>query len=151
MDVRSYHNSNIDSDHYLVIASLRAQISNVKQVTGIRTIKYSISKLTSTEVVEQHRQQIEEKLNHITLTEQDNGEELWEKCKTIINSITEEVLGIMEPANKGMRLDDECQAAIEDKNIAYRKMQQGYGTRSLVEEYKEKRRKENTTHKRKKK
>jgi hypothetical protein len=61
----------------LVIACLRAQISNVRQVTGIRTSKYNVSKLTSTEVTEQYRQQTEEKLNHITFTEQDNKEELW--------------------------------------------------------------------------
>ena len=58
-------------------------------------------------MAEQYRQQTEEKLNHITLTEQDNGEELWERCKTIINSIPEEMLGIMEPANRGMWFDDE--------------------------------------------
>jgi len=69
MDVRSYQGSSIDSDHHLVIACQSAQISNVKQVTGIRTSKYSVSKLTSAEVVEQYRQQIDEKLNHITLTE----------------------------------------------------------------------------------
>jgi hypothetical protein len=85
MDVRSYRGSNIDSDHYLVIACLRAQISNVKQVTGVRTSKYSVSKLTSTEVAEQYRQQTEENLNHIIRTEQDNGEELWERYETIIN------------------------------------------------------------------
>jgi hypothetical protein len=73
MDVRLYRGSNIDSDHYLVIACLRAQILNVKQVTGIRTSKYHVSKLTSAEVVEQYRQQIEEKLNHITFTERVNG------------------------------------------------------------------------------
>jgi hypothetical protein len=37
-------------------------------------------------------------------------------------------MGIMEPANRGMWFDDEFQAATEDKNKAYRKMQQGYGT-----------------------
>jgi len=78
MDVRSYQGANINWDHYLVIACLRARTSNVKQVTGIRTSKYSVSTMTSTEVMEQYRQQIEDKLNHITLTEQDNGEELWE-------------------------------------------------------------------------
>jgi len=126
-------------------------MSNIKQVTGIRTSKYHVSNLTSTEVLEQYRQQIEEKLNHITFTEQDSGEELWERCETIINSVTEEVLGIMEPANKGTWFDDECQAATKDKIKAYGKVQQGCGTRSLIEEYKEKRRKENTVHKRKKK
>jgi len=52
-------------------------------------------------VAEQYRQQIDEKLNHITLTDQDNGEKLWKTCKTVINSVVEEVLSTMEPANKG--------------------------------------------------
>jgi hypothetical protein len=51
--------------------------------------------VTSSEVTEQYRQQIEGKQNHITLTEQDNGEKLCERHKTIINSMAEEVLGIM--------------------------------------------------------
>ena len=65
--------------------------------------------------------------------------------------MAEEVLGLMEPAHEGMWFDAECQVATENKNKAYRKMQQGYGTRSLIEEYKEKRRKEKAIHKRKKK
>jgi hypothetical protein len=69
MDVRSYQGSSIDSYHHLVIACQRAQISNVKQVTGIRTSKYSASKVAFAEVVEQYRQQIDENLNHITLIE----------------------------------------------------------------------------------
>jgi len=76
---------------------------------------------------------------------------LWERCKTVVNFMAEEVLGIMVPVNKGTRFDGECQSATEDKNKAYRKIQQGYGTRSLTEEYKEKRRKEKTIHTRKKK
>ena len=79
-------------------------------------------------MAEQYRRQIEEKLNHITRYEQENGEELWERCKTIINSTAEEVLGIMEPTNKGTWFGDECQAATEEKNKSCRKMQQGYGT-----------------------
>ena len=43
MDVSSYRGANIDSDHYLVIAHLRAQLSYVKKVTGFRTSKYNIS------------------------------------------------------------------------------------------------------------
>jgi len=65
-------------------------------------------------VAEQYRQKIEEKLNHITLPKEDNGEKLRERCKTIINSTAVEVLGISEPVNKGMWFDDECQAAKED-------------------------------------
>ena len=39
-----------------------------------------------------------------------------------------------------MWFDYDCQAATDNKNKAYRKMQQGYGTRSLTEEYKDNRR-----------
>jgi beta-galactosidase GanA len=67
MDVMSYRGANNDSDHNLVTVRLRARISNVKQVTGIRTSKQNVYKLTSSEVAEQYRQQIEEKLNHINL------------------------------------------------------------------------------------
>ena len=76
MDVRSFPDTNNDSDHCLVIAHLRARISDVKKVIGIRTSKYNVSKLTSSEVAEQYRQQVEEKQNSIALTDQDNGEKL---------------------------------------------------------------------------
>jgi len=101
MDVRSYRDANIDSDHRLFTTHLRAQISNVEQVIGIRFNKYSVSKLTSTEVTEQYRQQIEEKLNHVTLIEQDNGENCGRDEKQSLILIAEELLGTMEPANKG--------------------------------------------------
>ena len=79
MDVRSYRGANIDSDHYLVIAHLRVRISNVNKATGTRTSMYDVSKMISFEVAEQSRQQTEEELNCITLTEQDNGEKMWER------------------------------------------------------------------------
>ena len=74
MGVSSYWGANVDSDHQMVIAHFRAQISYVKTVTGFRTSKYNVSKLISCIVAEQYRWQIEEKLNYITLPEQDNGE-----------------------------------------------------------------------------
>jgi hypothetical protein len=55
MDVKSYWGANINSNHYLVLACQRARISSVKQVTGIRTRKYSVSKARSTGVAEQYR------------------------------------------------------------------------------------------------
>jgi 1,2-phenylacetyl-CoA epoxidase catalytic subunit len=97
----------------LVTAHLKAQISNVNKVAGIRTKKYNISQMPSSEVTEQYRQQTEEKLNYITLTEQDSGEKLWKRCKTIINSEANKTLGINKQANKGTWFDAEFQAATE--------------------------------------
>jgi hypothetical protein len=44
-DVSSYRGASIVSNYCLVIACLRAQISNVVRVTGIRTNKYNVTKL----------------------------------------------------------------------------------------------------------
>jgi hypothetical protein len=101
-------------------------------------------------VAEKYRQQIE-KICHITFTEQDNGENCGTDVKTTINSVAEVMLGIMGPVHKGMWFDDECQAATGDKNKAFMKVQQGYDTRNVIEEYKENRRKERAVHKGKKK
>jgi len=80
-----------------------------------------VSEVTSSLVAE-YRQQIERKQNHITLTEQDNGEKLCERRKKSINSVAEEIPGIMELVNKGTWFDGECQAATDDKNKALKKM-----------------------------
>jgi hypothetical protein len=53
MDVRSYWGAKFDSDHYLVIAHVTAQIWKVKKITGARTSKYYVSNVTSSEVAEQ--------------------------------------------------------------------------------------------------
>jgi len=45
LDVRSYRAGNVDSDHYLVIARMRARISNVKKIRGERIGKFCVSKL----------------------------------------------------------------------------------------------------------
>ena len=45
LDVRSYRGGNVDSDHYLLIARMRARISNVKKIRGERISKFCVSKL----------------------------------------------------------------------------------------------------------
>jgi hypothetical protein len=45
LDVRSYRGGNVDSDHYLAIARMRARISNLKKLRGERIRKFCISKL----------------------------------------------------------------------------------------------------------
>jgi hypothetical protein len=117
----------------------------MKHVTGFRTGKYNVPKLASYEVEEQYRQQIEE-ICYITFTEHDNGENCGRDVTTTINSVAEGVVGIMGPVHKGTWFDGECQAATGDKHKAYRKVQQGYDTRNVTEEYKEKRRKERAIH-----
>jgi hypothetical protein len=57
----------------------------------------------------------------------------------------------MELANKGTWFDAECQAATENKNKAFKKMEQGCGTRSLMEEHKDKRIEEKPIQKERKK
>ena len=56
LDVRG----NVDSDHYLVIARLRARISNVKKLRGDRIRKFCTSKLREENMTNMYVKRLEE-------------------------------------------------------------------------------------------
>jgi hypothetical protein len=45
--VRTYRGTNIDSDHFLVLTSIRSRTSNVKKFQGDKSIKLNCEKLNS--------------------------------------------------------------------------------------------------------
>lgn len=45
MDCRSYRRTKIDSDHYLVIVKIRAQISKAKEETKLRQKRFKVREL----------------------------------------------------------------------------------------------------------
>jgi hypothetical protein len=60
LDVRSYRGGNVDSDHYLVIARMRAQISNIKRTRGERKRKFCVSKLQEENTARMYAERLEE-------------------------------------------------------------------------------------------
>jgi len=62
MDIRSYRGGNMDSNHYLVIARMRARISNIKKIRGERIRKFCISKLQDENMTNMYAKRLEESL-----------------------------------------------------------------------------------------
>ena len=65
VDVRSYRGGNVDSDHYLLIARMRAQISNIKEIRGERIRKFFISKLQDENTTNMYAKRLEESLKQL--------------------------------------------------------------------------------------
>jgi len=68
LDVRSYRGGNVDSDDYLVIARMRAQISNIKKLRGERIRKFFISKLQVENTTNMYVKRLEESLKQSACT-----------------------------------------------------------------------------------
>jgi hypothetical protein len=68
LDVRSYRGGNVDSDDYLVIARMRAQISNIKKLRGVRIRKFCVSKLQDENATNMYVKRLEECLKQSACT-----------------------------------------------------------------------------------
>jgi hypothetical protein len=93
LDVRSYRGGNVDSDHYLVIATMTARISNIKKITGERAKKFCISKLQDENTASMYAERLEECLKQFPCIGGETVQEEWELCKSAIQQVAEEVLG----------------------------------------------------------
>lgn len=148
MDTRSYRGANIDSDHFLVGTKIRARISNAKKERGTRQKKYNTNKLKDVAVAERFAEAIKSKLSEDQY--EDNPEELWKRCRGIIETSAQKVLGLSKPPPRNGWFDDECEAVTARKNEAYRALLQKHRTRTATETYKMRRREEKTVHRAKK-
>ena len=144
MDVRSYRRGNVDSDHYLVIARMRARISNIMKIRGERIRKFCISKLQDKNMTNMYVKRLEESLKQLPCSGRETIQEEWDICKSTIQQVAEEVLGRQVSRQENEWFDKDCERATKEKNEAYLIMQQQRGTRNKVLRYQEKRREENT-------
>ena len=67
LDVRSYRGGNVDCDHYLVIARMRARISKVKKIRGERISKFCLSKLQDENTANMYAKRLEERLKNLPI------------------------------------------------------------------------------------
>ena len=143
MDVRSYRGANIDSDHYLVMAKVRARISRAKSEKSQNTKGYNIEALRSKETSEAFSRKVTQHLQNVQVDAP--VEELWQQCSTAVTSAATEVLGPIRRKPKKEWYDAECTKAVQEKNAARQKWLSVKNTRGagaiLKEQYRDARRK----------
>ncbi|KMQ82441.1 craniofacial development protein 2-like protein, partial [Lasius niger] len=141
MDVRSYRGANIDSDHYLVMAKIRARISMAKCEKHQEIRGYNIEALKSIDTSTEFSRKVTTKLQRIQNI--DSVDEYWQKCSLAITSSATEVLGPIPRRPRKEWFDAECKRAIQEKNTARQKWISAKKTRAadaIYEIYKDARR-----------
>jgi hypothetical protein len=150
MDVRTFREANIDSDHYLLISKIRSRISNARKMYGSYARKFNSEKLKSPETSSAYR----EKLNEYLARHVDNDDdinEMWTLLKNAITQTAGAILNRTERVTHTDWFDTECEQATINKNSVYKRMQQINHTWKAVEEYRTARSEEKRVHKQKKK
>lgn len=119
LDVRSYRGANIDSDHYLVIAKLRARISAAKCEKQQEIKGYNLEALKSVTTSTEYARTVTQKLENVQTNQ--TVEEHWKQCSAAITASAAEVLGPIHRRPRKEWFDDECKRAIQEKNVARQK------------------------------
>jgi hypothetical protein len=151
MNVRSYSDANVDSEYYLVMARIRATISNLKKAREQKRSKLNAKKkLQIREDVNTYKKEVRKQIQN-AVEEEGDIEQMWNQCKQIIIKAAEKTLRRKEPQKRGEWFANESKEATGKKNEAYRNMLTQNCTRALKEEYKNLRQEEKRIHGRKKK
>ncbi|XP_042911563.1 uncharacterized protein [Parasteatoda tepidariorum] len=149
LDVRTYKGANVDSDHFLVISKVRERISVVKNKKGAVLKEFNCDKLNVKDIKTKYINDVEAALTNMHW-ENDSVESKWLQLKEKICNAADNIIGKKEKNSNKDWFDDECAAASNTKNIAYKKMIQK-NTRFNADEYRRLRREEKRIHKSKKK
>lgn len=156
IDVRTYRGANVDSDHFLVGAKIRDRISCVgagrRREESER--KYNTTALKEEQIREEYVAELNRRFgapDNEAANINTNIDDEWSKIRTIVKEAAAVKLGYERQVRHQDWFDEECARVTKDKNEAYANMLQRHRTRNSVAIYKEKRRIEKRTHKRKKK
>lgn len=147
VDVRTFRGPNIDSDHYLVVAKIRARLSTVTSSRNRRSMRFNIQRLTVDGVAAEYHQKLNERIAEINVNENLNN--LWEAVHGAVSTTAREVIGTAQRRPRNGWFDEECQRVTEEKNVARSRMLVS-GTRQNRERYRVARSAEKRTHRRKK-
>lgn len=121
-DVRSMRGADCNSDHYMVVGKYRARIANDKKKGAKRADRWDVAKLTDDAIRFRYQDELRAKLGQVE--EGTSVEQAWSHIKTSVLDTTREVLGVCPKTKKAGWFDDECRAAMEEREQARARAQQ---------------------------
>ena len=111
LDTRTYRGADCDSDHMLVVGSVRMKLKTSKsRVT--RSLKPRVDLLQKTQIREQYQLEM---TNRFSLLEEENLDIGWEEVKTVINETAQEILGTTRQERRAPWFDNECKEAAANR------------------------------------
>ena len=134
----------------MVKIKYRQRISTVGKLSTQRSIKYNVENLKEGNNAKEYRNKIEELLQILPNTEDQQVGATWEDIKQVICKAADNILGQKPRMVRNGWYDEECKEMLEEQNNARLKMLQRK-TQNNIEAYKEARRKARKVCRKKKK
>jgi hypothetical protein len=147
-DVRSLRDPNIDSDRFVLKATLKQKLPKIHKRKSAQTTKWNKMNMQNPSKLRQYRTSLHNKLKAIPDTT--NVEEGWERMKEAITEAANEVIQTQNGTTRNEWWDEECRQCIKRKNEARNKWLQ-QKTRASQESYIKRRKEANVLFRQKKK
>ncbi|XP_072392544.1 uncharacterized protein [Diabrotica undecimpunctata] len=116
IDVRARRGANIDTNHYLLQAKLRARISYAKKEKEVKEERFKVEALNNPEIDKRFEESLESKLKSCTDVIVEDINNYWRQCRAILKEVPTEVIG--KQKRKKLRsdwYDEECAQATQRK------------------------------------
>ncbi|XP_037037548.1 craniofacial development protein 2-like [Bradysia coprophila] len=154
IDVKSCWKANVDSDHYLVVSTLRAHLARFHNGRSETVRRFAVEKLKDTRIAETFADNISTKLQQLRQAQPGDTPPEWLSVSDVIKQEAIDTLGYQRPNDFKTWFDAEC-ADVTDRKNAARIEKESARTRERKTEadqrYKDLRREEKRLHRRKKK
>ncbi|KAK9751675.1 hypothetical protein QE152_g4810 [Popillia japonica] len=134
-DKRRQMKASVDTDHYIVKATMKQKMAKVKRY--IRKKKINVEKLMTREIEEKYIEYMEQHISQIDETLDIDA--YWAQIQMTINNAAEKCLGTENTTRRNDWWNRECEEAVKKKNIARQKWMKN-GAEEERKEYADKRR-----------
>ncbi|KAG8188558.1 hypothetical protein JTE90_007166 [Oedothorax gibbosus] len=149
MDIRTFLGANVDSDHFLVASKLRHKINRSYHKKRNNVNKnIDIEYLKNVKIVNDYRKELKSTI--VVRDVAPTVEIAWQDLKQTIINASRKTIPEMQGRKNNLWFDEERSDITKKKNEAYKTMIQKHYTRAAEKRYKELRREEKRTHKKKK-
>jgi hypothetical protein len=122
--VKSCRGADCDSNHYIIKIKYRQWISTVGKLSTQRSIKYNVENLKEGNNAKEYRNKIEELLQILLNTEDQQVGAAWEDIKQVICKAADNILEQKPRMVQNGWYDEECKEMLEEQNNARLKMLQ---------------------------
>jgi endonuclease/exonuclease/phosphatase family metal-dependent hydrolase len=104
LDVRCYRSADIGSDHHLVLGTLRVRFVRIPRKNSVRRKKYDVRKLEHRDIKSQFTQSLRQNLQEVH--QHHSVEDQWRAVKESFITVSDKVLGYLQPERKEWMTDD---------------------------------------------
>ena len=148
MDVKTCWRANVDSDHYLVVTTVRARIARVFNGRTATVKRFAVQRLSDPRIAATFAGNVNMRLLQLQQAQPD-GPPDWQSVSEALRQEATNTLGYQNPSALNTWFDAECEHITQQKNAAYVE-KETKKTRTARERYKTLRRVEKRLHRRKK-